>query len=391
MSISKTAPSIVSGLPGYSGPFECAVAKTQRNLPALAQNPASWAYHRNGNYSDLNEGFFDIGNWTTSFFTGMAAIATLHTGDPRFGKALQPLDPWYQKKIGTHAADTMHDLGFLYSLYAVALYKVTQDPHHRQTALRAADQLAARFIAGGNYIRAWGRMDESGTDYDGVAIIDSLMNLPLLYWASAETGNPHYRDIAVKHADTTLELFLRPDGSVFHAYRFDPQSNNPVGGENYCGRSIDSHWARGTAWAIYGFSLSHLHTGDSRYLEASLKLADHFVARLDDEVVPVWDFSLAPGEPPLRDSSAAAIAACGIQELALQGEAPPSLCSAKDAMLAKLCSPDYFDPSPEVAGLIRNGQVGDGIGRAQSVYTSWGDYFFMEALAREIGIEITWW
>jgi unsaturated chondroitin disaccharide hydrolase len=149
----------------------------------------------------------------------------------------------------------MHDLGFLYSLYSVALFKLTGEPAHRQTALRAATVLAGRFETRGQYLRAWGRMEEQATDYAGLAIIDSMMNLPLLFWAADQSGDSRYRDLATQHADTTLRHFVRADGSVFHAYRFDPRTGQALGPANYCGYAVDSHWARGAAWAIYGFAL----------------------------------------------------------------------------------------------------------------------------------------
>jgi unsaturated chondroitin disaccharide hydrolase len=132
--------------------------------------------------------------------------------------------------------DTHHDLGFLASLYSVALYKLTGDQEHREVGLRAAELLAQRFNPHGNFIRAWGRMDEIESPIgDGrmrtedMAIIDCLMNLPLLYWAGNETGNPKFREIAVRHADMFLKCFVRPDYSTNNIYRFDPKSWQPLG------------------------------------------------------------------------------------------------------------------------------------------------------------------
>ena len=296
--------------------YETLVAKTRRNIADLVAQPTTWSWAMDGNYATWDEGFFDIGNWTTSFFTGMALIAWSETEDEHFIRHVLELDPLYRAKVTVHAADTMHDLGFLYSLHSVALHKLTGEERHRELGIKAAEALAARFRPEGNYIRAWGRLDETGTDWDAMAIIDCMMNLPLLFWASRETGDPRFKDIAIRHADTTLECFIRDDDSVFHAYRFDPVSGAPSCGENYCGHSKDSHWARGTAWAIYGFAMSYRHTGERRFLDASLRVARKFLSLLDEGVVPVWDFRL-PEDPALhiRDSSAAAIAACGFQEL----------------------------------------------------------------------------
>jgi unsaturated chondroitin disaccharide hydrolase len=251
-------------------------------------------------------------------------------------------------------------------------------------------------VPNGGYIRAWGRTDEHDTDYTGLAIIDCMMNLPLLFWASEETGNGFHRAVAVAHADTTLRCFVRSDDSVAHAYRFDPTTGAALRADNYCGYGVDTHWARGTAWAIYGFALAHRYTHDARYLDASQRIARKFLALLDDELVPVWDFRLAPDQPRLRDSSAAAIAVCGLLELADHLPSDAELAHAADRILSRLCE-RYVDHDAACRGVLREGQIGAGLlpgvpfYRAKSVYTSWGDYYLMEALARRLhGLKSYW-
>ncbi|RYD43072.1 MAG: glycosyl hydrolase [Verrucomicrobiaceae bacterium] len=389
---SATQPPQISTL--HREAFDVCVAKVRRNIRDLYLNPASWAFAADGDYTKWKEGFHEIGNWTSSFFTGMAILGWRDTGDESFLGDLEKLLPIYQEKLASHSSETMHDIGFLYSLYSVALHKLTGDTRHRALAIRAAETLAARFIPEGNYIRAWGRMDEPATEYPGLAIIDCMMNLPLLHWASRETRDRRFRDIAIRHTDTTLRHFIRADDSLYHSFRFDPQTGAPMGGDNYCGRAIESQWARGTAWAMYGFALAHRHTGDPSYLDAALRVTRNFLSQLEDgegEIIPIWDFRLLPGEPPLRDSSAAAVAICAIQELQSQGLDEETILHAKDAMLARLCSPAYLDKEPACRGILKHGQVGNGVGKARAAYTSWGDYYFMEALARELGQPVTWW
>ncbi len=372
--------------------FDLCAVKALGNLPALADSQRTWAFDLEGDYQNWNEGFFEIGNWTAGFFTGMGLLAWMDTKDDAFLDAVSGMDELFERKVNEGAADTMHDLGFLYLPYAVGRYELTGDEPAKELALKAAEVLAGRFIEKGGYIRAWGRMDETGPayDYDGLAIIDCMMNLPLLYWASRVTGNPRFKEMAVRHSDTTLKNFVRDDGSVYHSFRFE-EDGSPKGPDNYCGRAVESHWARGAAWAMYGFALGYKHTGDERYLEASLKVTKRWISLLDEEVVPVWDFCLEPGEPLLRDSSAAAIAVCAIQELGRHGQADAEMLAAKDALLARLCSEDYFDARPEIRGVLKQGEVGDGVGKARSAYTSWGDYYLMEGLAVELGHEPTWW
>jgi unsaturated chondroitin disaccharide hydrolase len=372
--------------------FDLCVRKTRANIKRLADEPKSAAIAVDGNYFAFKEGFFEIGNWTSSFFTGMALLSWRETEDEFFLQQVQRLAPWYRDKVFKHHADTMHDLGFLYSLYSVALYKLTGEKSHREVALRAAELLAQRFNPVGRFIRAWGRMGEDHPEFSAdMAIIDCLMNLALLYWASEETGQEKFRNIAVAHADTVLKNFVRADDSVYHAYRFDLKTGRPARGDTYGGCAVESHWARGTAWAIYGFALSYRYTRDEKYLEAALRLARKFIANLDDEIVPLWDFKLTPQAPRIRDASAGSIAVCSMQELLKHQRDTALLRDASRRLLRRLCGEDYLDFREACPGLQKNGMIGDGPGMAKNAYTSWGDYYLMEALARELfGCE-SWW
>jgi unsaturated chondroitin disaccharide hydrolase len=372
--------------------FDLCVHKTHGNIKRLADEPKSAAWATDGNYFAHKEGFCEIGNWTSSFFTGMALLAWRETEDEYFLDQVLRLAPGYREKVFTHHLDTHHDLGFLYSLYSVALYKLTGDKQHREVGLRAAEVLSQRFNAKGNFIRAWGRMDETESliantmvRTDNMAIIDCLMNLPLLYWASNETGNDQFRSIAMRHADMAIRQFIRPDNSVIHACVFDPKTGQPLGAANHCGFSKDSYWSRGASWGIYGFALSYSYTRQERYLQTSLRLAREFLKQLDAEVVPVWDFRLPAHAQSLRDASAAAVTVCGIQELAKHGAADGELIAAKDKILGRICSDDYLDGNPDCFGVLKSG-MGNKPG-----YSSWGDYFLMEAVSRELGMGETFW
>lgn len=363
--------------------FDLCVAKTRRNIKDLADAPKTWSNAADGDYSQFNEGFFEIGNWTSSFFTGMALLAWRETEDEYFLQQTLRLAPAYREKAMVRFLDMHHDAGFLYSLYSVALYKLTKDQAHREVGLAAAEALYQRFNHTGGFIRAWGRLNT--TEQDNMAIIDCMMNLPLLYWATQESGDPKYRAAAIRQADTTLNCFIRPDDSVFHAYRFDLKTGQPIGGDNYCGHSVDSFWSRGAAWAIYGFAMSHRYTGDPKYLDASLRLAGKFIAQLDAGIVPVWDFRLPANAAPVRDASAAAVAACGFQELQKLGAADGLILKTKDALLNRMCREDYLNFDGNCRGVLRSG-YGNKI-----AYSSWGDYYLMEALARELFQTETWW
>jgi unsaturated chondroitin disaccharide hydrolase len=366
--------------------YDLCVRKTRLNIQRLADEPKSAAWAADGDYFNFKEGFYEIGNWTSSFFTGMALLAWRETEDDYFLDQVLRLAPHYREKVFTHHMDTHHDLGFLYSLFSVALHKLTGAGEHREVGLRAAELLAQRFNPKGNFIRAWGRMDEIESTVgnekmrtDNMAIIDSLMNLPLLFWATNETGETRFKEIAERHAGTCLHCFIRSDYSVNNIYRFDPQTGSPLGDPN------TSYWARGAAWAIYGFALAYGYTRSDRYLQASVRLARQFIAHLDDELVPWNDFHERAHPKRLRDASAGAIAICGFQELARHRAADGEILGAKNALLERLCSDDYVNFDDNCFGVQKRGVSGvDG-------YTSWGDYFLMEALGRELGAgEIFW-
>jgi len=365
--------------------FDLCVRKTRRNIKALADEPKSWSNAADGNYAAFDEGFYELGNWTTSFFTGMALLAWRATEDEHFLQQTLRLASAYRDKAVHPKFHSHHDMGFLYSLYSVALFKLTGEAAHREVGLAAADALAQRYNEQGRFIRAWGQLGT--TEQENMAIIDCLMNLPLLYWASEVSGDQKFRNIAIAHADTTLKTFIRPDDSVCHAFRYDLKTGAPLGPDNYCGFGVDTYWARGTTWAIYGFALSYRYTGDKKYLDASLRILRKFMTQLDAEIVPLWDFRLPASEKPLRDASAASVAVCAIQELEKLKAADATMTKLKHALLARLCSADYLDFDENCPGVQKLGQAGI----SRNAYTSWGDYYLMEALSRELGQGETWW
>lgn len=368
---------------GFKNALDLCVRKTRVNIKHLADHPKTWSSDVAGRYENFKEDFYEIGNWTSSFFTGMALLAWRETEDEFFLKQTLRLAPYYREKVFTRHLDTHHDLGFLYSLFSVALYKLTGDQQHREVGLRSAEVLAQRFNEKGSFIRAWGHMNT--TEHDNMAIIDSLMNLPLLFWAYKESGLKKYHQTAVRHADMSLQCFIRPDGSVNHAFRFDLKTGQPLAPDSYCGFSKDSYWARGAAWAVYGLALCGRYTGAKRYLDASRQVAEKFVAQLDAEVVPVWDFRLPKNAAPVRDASAAAIMVCGLQELQRLEIADVAMIEAKQALLKRICRDDYLDSNPGCRGVLKSGYG------AKVAFSSWGDYFLMEALSREFGLGETFW
>lgn len=359
--------------------------KIKRNIEKIGADLRGFPETMDGNYLSNRETAIKIGhifNWTQSFFTGMALWAYIDTGDELFLDWAKQFKDEYADKVFKTPMDTMHDIGFLYSPYAVMLYSITGDEEFKDIAVKAADVLAMRFEPKGSYIRAWGRMDNiipgyvsdelAGnhffTESRGLAIIDCMMNVPLLFWASEVTGHPFYKKIAIAHIDTVLKNFIRDDYSITHAFRFSEETGLPLGETSYDGFSGDSHWARGTAWAIYGFAIAYNYTKKTEYLDVSVKLLCKFMRECHGEI-PIWDFRLPDNEEKNIDTSAAAIALCGIIEIE-KNKNSIQLKNYKKILREKL--EKYIDYNENVMGILKE-QNG------RHVYASYGDYFLIES------------
>ncbi|WP_160724314.1 glycoside hydrolase family 88 protein [Bacillus sp. USDA818B3_A] len=328
--------------------------------------------------------------WTAGFWPGLLWLVYQDTKDA----GLKQLAEECELKLDTVQNEYYrldHDMGFMWTLTSVAQYKLLGNEDSKRRALLAANLLMGRFNVNGNFIRAWNPWTE-GEDNSGVAIIDCMMNLPLLYWASEETGDPRFKSMAQKHADTVLEHFIRNDGSVHHIVRFDPESGEKleaIGGQGY---GPDSAWSRGTAWAIYGLTVCFHYTGDTKYLETAKRVAHFFIAHLPEDHVPAWDFRLPAGIDSPKDSSAGAIAASGLLLLANKVTAAESAVyqRAGEKILESLYR-NYGDWDGTEEGLILHGTSHFPEGKYTDNPLIYGDYFFVEGLARLKGFKELFW
>jgi unsaturated chondroitin disaccharide hydrolase len=309
--------------------------------------------------------------WTTSFWPGMLWLASSLTADPRYATAALEHVPSFASRIHSRADVDTHDLGFLYTLSCVVPWQRLGVSAARNAALAAADQLLTRVLPSAGIIQAWG--DMSDPRQQGRTIIDSLMNTPLLFWASAETGDAGYAEVARRHAAQLRDHILRPDDTTFHTFYWDPVTGAPLRGETEQGNSDESCWARGQAWGIYGFALNHRHTGDPSFLDAARRCADHFLAHLPADGVAYWDLEFGDGSGEPRDSSAAAIAVCGLLELG--GD---RYRSAALRILGSLIA----DCASSASSLLAHGVYDKPKGVGVDEGTLWGDYFYLEALTR---------
>jgi unsaturated chondroitin disaccharide hydrolase len=308
--------------------------------------------------------------WTTGFWPGMLWLAYELSGDEAARAAGEIQVQRFADRLERQVDIDHHDLGFLYSLSCVAAWRLVRSELGCVTASRAADHLMTRFLPGAGILQAWGALDDP--DQRGRAIVDSLMNLPLLFWASQQTGKQVYADAAIRHAEQLMRHIVRPDGSTYHTFYFDVDSGAPLRGCTHQGHRDESTWSRGQAWATYGFALSYRYTGDPRFKSVAERCADVFVAHTPSDGVVYWDFDFSEGSREPRDSSASAIAACGLLELGR---------NARDIVHAlwQTCAPR--DSSGSNA-LLLHGTQNRNTGAGVDEGNLWGDYFYLEALTR---------
>jgi unsaturated chondroitin disaccharide hydrolase len=316
--------------------------------------------------------------WTSGFWPGLLWVLYDMTENEKFKSAAMHWDEELQKCLSKHPVGMDHDVGFQFLLTAVIKHEILENESSLGIGMEAANYLAGRYNPVGKFIRAW------NGDKTGWAIIDCMMNLSLLFWASRVTGDPRYKHIATLHADTILEHGVREDGSVCHILSFDPETGEfieSIGGQ---GNAPDSAWSRGNAWAVYGFANTYRHTGDSRYLNAAKRVANHFIAGLPEDHVPYWDFRLDSIENEPRDSSAAAIAASGLLEIA---EMVPSherriYADAATNILASLTENYGTWDQPEQQGILLEGTGNKPVNENINASLIYGDYYYVEAIAK---------
>jgi len=321
--------------------------------------------------------------WTTSFFSGMEWLAWELTQDEVFRDAALAHSADFARRVRAGEDLDTHDLGFLYTLSTVPAWRLLADADGRDAALLAADHLMLRLLEPAGIIQAWG--DLTDPRQRGRTIVDSLMNMPLLTWAGEQTGEARFTDAVQRHTAQLREHIVRADNSTFHTFYWDVETGEALRGATEQGAFDDSCWARGQAWGIYGFALNYRATGDPLLLDAAWRCADYFLAHLPADSVPFWDLVYVDGSDAPRDSSSAAIAVCGLLELAElegTGERAARATEAAHTMLASLID-NYTPEHPEdtdalllhgVYDLPKNNGVDEG--------TLWGDYFYLEALTR---------
>lgn len=326
-------------------------------------------------------------DWTTGFWTGEIWLAYEKTKNPRLKEAALVQVDSFLERIKNRVNTDHHDMGFLYTPSCVAAYKLTGSETGKKAALLAADNLMERFHEKGQFFQAWG---EIGAPDNYRLIIDCLLNMPLLFWASEVTGDERYMEKATAHIKTAMKCIIRPDNSTYHTYYFDPETGLPDRGVTCQGNRNGSAWARGQAWGIYGSALAYSKLRNEEYIDIFRRVTGYFLDHLPDDLVPYWDFDFTTGSDEPRDSSAGAIAVCGMLEMAkyLDKDEAEYYTDAALKLLKPLIEKCAVKDSAESNGLLLHGTYAkktptntcgnSGVDECNT----WGDYFYLEALTR---------
>lgn len=322
--------------------------------------------------------------WTASFYPGICYLAYSMTGDEKYLSHSKDYLDSFEDRI-VNRKHISHDLGFLYTLTCVADYTLTGNERGKELALLAALVLTERYNEKGQYIQAWGEM---GITYPNVKIIiDTMLNLPLLYW----TKNDKNVEIAYNHAKTAAKYLVRSDYSTYHTYLMRPETGEGVVGKTHQGYEDESTWARGQAWAVYGFALSYRYTKEEEFLHIAKETANVFIDNLPKDDVPYWDFTFTDENPDIKDTSAAAIFVCGLLEICQFASETDK--EKYEEIIDRVMKSLYENYSTkDVAntnGLLKEGVYHRNDGARECV--SWGDYFYFEALVRILKDVKTFW
>ncbi|HJA93659.1 MAG TPA: glycoside hydrolase family 88 protein [Candidatus Eisenbergiella merdipullorum] len=326
-------------------------------------------------------------DWTAGFWTGEVWLAWEKTGNEKLKKTAEIDVKDFYRRIKERDGVDHHDMGFLYCPSCVAAWKLTGNTMGKEAALMAADNLMGRFQEKGQFFQAWG---ELGAKDNYRLIIDCLMNMPLLFWATEVTGDQKYAEKAQAHIKTAMQNIIRPDNSTYHTFFFDPETGAPVKGVTHQGYRDGSAWARGQAWGVYGSALAYKFLKNDAYVDIFCRVTDYFLEHLPEDKIPYWDFDFTDGSDEPRDSSSAAIAACGMLEMSKylpQEKARHYTEKAEELVEALIRECAVTDPA------VSNGLLLHGTYAKSSPYNTcpdlgvdecviWGDYFYMEALTR---------
>lgn len=336
--------------------------------------------------------------WTNGFFGGMMWLMFSETKNEVYKETAKMQEKLMDRALADFRK-LHHDVGFMWHILSGASYRLTGDKASETRNFFAAASLASRYNIDGKYIRAWnscGDLTWENDAFRSASIIDCMMNIPLLYWASRELDDPRFARIAKSHADMAMRDHVRPDGSVNHIVSHDPETGEAIKILDGQGYSPESCWSRGAAWAIYGFALSYIHTGKKEYLDTAIKCANYFIVNCKNTgYKTVIDFK-APKTPVYYDSTAGVCAACGILEIAKYVTEAESENYIKEAInILKATDESFCSYSEDEDALVLMGSERYPLNEEQiktvHIPIIYGDFFFVEAMLKLKGNDFLIW
>ncbi|MBR4850685.1 MAG: glycoside hydrolase family 88 protein [Tidjanibacter sp.] len=320
----------------------------------------------------------DIYWWCSGFYPGSMWYIYEYTKDEQI-KALAEkhtlkLDPlqW---------VTTDHDVGFqLFSSYGNG-YRLTGNEDFVPVLRNGAKSLASRFNPVIGSLRSW---DFKKNLWDFPVIIDNMMNLELIMWVANLDGDEHLRHVATTHANTTMKNHFRSDYSTYHLVDYNPKDGSINKKQTVQGFADESRWARGQAWALYGFTMMHRMTGEQAYLERAQKVAEMILPYLPEDGIPYWDFNSHDIPNDLQDASAGAIMASALIELSgYVPERSEAYLAVAERQLRTLASDEYLaQPGTNNNFILRHGVGHKPSGGEVDAPLTYADYYFLEALIR---------
>jgi unsaturated chondroitin disaccharide hydrolase len=371
---------ILAFVPPVTVPVKSAMQAAQVHLTNMAQTHTDLTKYPRSTKKDGSLSAVGSRDWTSGFFPGSLWYMYDYTKDKKWENLARQWTAGLEQEQFNKGT---HDLGFMLFCSFGNGYRLTKDPKYKDIIIQGSKSLISRFNKKVGSIRSW---DHNGDKWQFPVIIDNMMNLEMLYWATRQTGDSVYYKVATTHALTTLKNHFRPDNSSFHVIDYDTLTGQVRNKHTHQGYAHESAWARGQAWGLYGFTVTYRETKDKRFLAQAQKIADFFInhKNLPADKIPYWDFD-APASPDRpRDASAAAIAASGLLELSrYSGSKGEAYRQAAGQMLASLASPAYLAKPNTNNNFMLMHSTGHLPAKSEiDVPLNYADYYFIEGLMR---------
>lgn len=347
----------------------------------LAVMPDTLAIPRNIAPGSKQWRFVGYEDWTSGFWPGILWYLYEYTGDVKWKEKADKYSRFLTPLAMRTATD--HDLGFqMYCSFGNG-YRLTGNKEYKDIFVKASDTLSKLYNPKAGTILSWPGMREK-MNWPHNTIIDNMINLEMLFEASKNGGSRSLYNMAVKHAEVTMENQFRADNSVYHVVVYDTVTGKKIKAVTHQGYSDESMWARGQGWAIYGYTMVYRETKDPKFLDFAHKVTKVYLDRLPKDLIPYWDFDVPNITKEPRDASAAALTASGLIELSTytaDKELAKEYLSKAEGMLKELSTKRYKSGNKNPAFLLHS--TGHYPNKSEIDYSIiYADYYYIEALLR---------